>query len=106
MMKKLFTVAAIGLTLLTCHTSCTQQQKAQEAFAPIKVETPARPAGQEDVIQLVAPKIDTVRVGFIGLGMRDPEECRNAGSYFLQWFGRRMEETMRTGRYRPCIYSN
>ena len=72
MMKKLFTVAAIGLTLLTCHTSCTQQQKAQEAFAPIKVETPARPAGQEDVIQLVAPKIDTVRVGFIGLGMRGP----------------------------------
>ena len=72
MMKKLFTVAAIGLTLLTCHTSCTQQQKAQEAFTPIKVETPARPAGQEDVIQLVAPKIDTVRVGFIGLGMRGP----------------------------------
>ena len=49
MMKKLFTVAAIGLTLLTCHTSCTQQQKAQEAFAPIKVETPARPAGQEEI---------------------------------------------------------
>lgn len=71
-MKKLFTVAAIGLTLLTCHTSCTSPQKAQEAFAPIKVETPARPAGQEDVIQLVAPKIDTVRVGFIGLGMRGP----------------------------------
>ena len=57
MMKKLFTVAAIGLTLLTCHTSCTQQQKAQEAFAPIKVETPARPAGQEDVIQLLLPKL-------------------------------------------------
>lgn len=70
-MKKLFTVAALGL-LLTCHISCTSQQKTQEAFAPIKVETPARPAGQEDVIQLVAPKIDTVRVGFIGLGMRGP----------------------------------
>ena len=129
MMKKLFTVAAIGLTLLTCHTSCTQQQKAQEAFAPIKVETPARPAGQEDVIQLVAPKIDTVRVGFIGLGMRGPGAVsrwthipgtkivalcdlsperveKSQESYFLQWFGRRMEETMRTGRYRPCIYSN
>lgn len=72
MIKKLFTVTAIGLTLLTLHTSCTQPQKAQEAFAPIKVETPVRPAGQEDVIQLVAPKIDTVRVGFIGLGMRGP----------------------------------
>ena len=72
MIKKLLTAAAIGLTLLTLHTSCTQPQKAQEAFAPIKVETPVRPAGQEDVIQLVAPKIDTVRVGFIGLGMRGP----------------------------------
>lgn len=66
-MKKLFTVTAIGLALLTWHTSCTLQPKAPEAFTPIKVETPARPAGQEDVIQLVTPKIDTVRVGFIGL---------------------------------------
>ena len=71
-MKKPFTVTAIGLALLTWHTSCTLQPKAPEAFTPIKVETPARPAGQEDVIQLVAPKIDTVRVGFIGLGMRGP----------------------------------
>lgn len=71
-MKKLFTVMAIGLALLTWHTSCTLQPKAPEAFTPIKVETPARPAGQEDVIQLVTPKIDTVRVGFIGLGMRGP----------------------------------
>ena len=27
---------------------------------------------EDDVIQLVTPKIDTVRVGFIGLGMRGP----------------------------------
>ena len=47
-MKKLFTVTAIGLALLTWHTSCTLQPKAPEAFTPIKVETPARPAGQED----------------------------------------------------------
>ena len=71
-MKKLFTVTAIGLALLTWHTSCTLQPKAPEAFTPIKVETPARPAGQEDVIQLVTPKLETVRVGFIGLGMRGP----------------------------------
>lgn len=62
-MKKLLSVAAFGLALLTWQTSCTPPQKAQEAFAPIKVETPERPAGQEDVIQLVTPKIDTVRVG-------------------------------------------
>lgn len=71
-MKNLFTVAAIGIALLTGMSACTPQQKTQEAFAPIKVVTPERPAGQEDVIQLVTPKIDTVRVGFIGLGMRGP----------------------------------
>ena len=39
-MKKLLTATAIGLALLTWHTSCTQQPKAPEAFTPIKVETP------------------------------------------------------------------
>lgn len=36
----------------------------------ISVETPARPAGQESVLGLAADPIDTVRVGFVGLGMR------------------------------------
>ena len=31
---------------------------------PLVVATPERPSGQEDVIQLTAPKMDTVRVGF------------------------------------------
>lgn len=34
--------------------------------------TPKRPAGQKDVIELTNPKMDVVRVGFIGLGMRGP----------------------------------
>ena len=50
----LFVVAAV---------SCTTK-------VPICVETPKRPAGQEDAVQMTAPAIDTVRVGFIGLGMR------------------------------------
>lgn len=70
-MKKLLSTLAIGFALLTIQTSCTEKAKT-EAFAPIKVETPARPAGQEDVLELVTPKMDTVRVGFIGLGMRGP----------------------------------
>ena len=41
-------------------------------FSSIEVAVPERPAGQQDVIQLTAPKLDTVRVGFIGLGMRGP----------------------------------
>jgi predicted dehydrogenase len=37
---------------------------------------PSRPSGQKDVLGLTAPKIDTVRVGFIGLGMRGPGAVR------------------------------
>ena len=36
----------------------------------IKVPVPERVEGQADVLELTAPKLDTVRVGFIGLGMR------------------------------------
>ena len=36
------------------------------------IETPERPAGQEHVLGLTAPKMETVRVGFVGLGMRGP----------------------------------
>ena len=39
---------------------------------PLEVPVPERPAGQQDVIELTTPKLDTVRVGFIGLGMRGP----------------------------------
>ena len=36
----------------------------------IKVETPSRPAGQEDVVGLATEPIETVRIGIIGVGMR------------------------------------
>ena len=38
----------------------------------IVVDTPKRPAGQQSVLGLTAPKLKTVRVGFVGLGMRGP----------------------------------
>ena len=38
----------------------------------IVVETPERPEGQKSVIGLTAPKLEVVRVGFVGLGMRGP----------------------------------
>ena len=38
----------------------------------IVVETPERPAGQEHVLNLAVAPIKTVRVGFVGLGMRGP----------------------------------
>ena len=38
----------------------------------IVVDTPERPAGQKSAIGLTAPKMEVVRVGFVGLGMRGP----------------------------------
>ena len=38
----------------------------------IETKVPARPAGQQDVLQLRVKPMATVRVGFIGLGMRGP----------------------------------
>lgn len=57
-------------------TACNQKQVNKDAEGPIthiiKTETPVRPEGQKDVLNLVTPKLDTVRVGFVGLGMRGP----------------------------------
>jgi predicted dehydrogenase len=38
----------------------------------IKTPAPARPAGQKDVLRLATAPLPTVRVAFIGLGMRGP----------------------------------
>ena len=59
----------ISLLLLVGFSGCGQKKG---TIQPLVVATMERPSGQEDVIQLTAPKIDTVRVGFIGLGMRGP----------------------------------
>lgn len=36
------------------------------------IDTPERPVGQQHVLGLTAPKMETVRVAFVGLGMRGP----------------------------------
>lgn len=56
----------ILLVSLLAVISCSKQA------ATIVVDTPERPSGQQDVIALRTDPIDTVRVGFIGLGMRGP----------------------------------
>lgn len=50
-----------------------------QANAIITVPSPERPEGQEDMVAFAAEPIDTVRVGFVGLGMRGP----NAVERFL-----------------------
>ena len=70
-MFKIISFLVAGLLLMSCQ--CGQQAgAARKKVNPIVVSTPQRPAGQTDVVGLTTPKLDTVRVGFIGLGMRGP----------------------------------
>lgn len=64
-MKRFF-VIVLSIVMAAGIVSCSQTA----GTGVIKVPVPERPAGQEDVIGLVTEKLDTVRVGFIGLGMR------------------------------------
>ena len=61
-MKKIF----IALLALIAACSCVSES------GIIQVDVPQRPAGQEHVLGLVTEPLDTVRVGFVGLGMRGP----------------------------------
>lgn len=73
-MKKLLTlVAAACLTLVASAQSLSLSPNEWHwEKGTIVTDTPQRSAGQTDVLQLTAPKLETVRVGFVGLGMRGP----------------------------------
>lgn len=69
------------ITIAVCMTACSQSPSIQVSDKGTKwswnkgtivIETPERPTGQTSVIGLTAPKMDAVRVGFVGLGMRGP----------------------------------
>lgn len=62
--------------IIICLFSILMTVAAQSGGAIIKVATPPRPEGQSDVIGLTAPKLKTVRIGFIGLGARGTEAIR------------------------------
>ena len=64
-MKKWFYFLTMVLVLVSFGASAQQGKM-------IETDVPKRPVGQKDVLQLTAPPMETVRVGFIGLGMRGP----------------------------------
>lgn len=64
-MRKFNSYLLAAVLLIFC--GCCRQ-----APEVIRTEVPGRPAGQGDMVAFAAPAIDTVRVGFIGLGMRGP----------------------------------
>lgn len=63
MIKYFFTTLLLVVTI--SFSSCSNN-------GLITTQTPNRPSGQEDMLEYAAPPLDTVRIGFIGLGMRGP----------------------------------
>ena len=78
-MKRLSYVVGLALCLLV-SACCTSSQKQTSdkgtqwtwQEGTIVIDEPQRAPGQESVIGLTAPKLEAVRVGFVGLGMRGP----------------------------------
>ena len=80
--KSLLISVCMGTTLCACspQTANTEANNqittAGDAWkwekGTIVIDTPERPAGQKSVLGLTTPKIEVVRVGFVGLGMRGP----------------------------------
>ena len=78
-MKKLFKGLALASAALAfalgnqaTAQSLSPSTKTHWDKGTLVVETPERPAGQEHVLGLTTPKLETVRVAFVGLGMRGP----------------------------------
>ena len=74
--KKFFSAALVAVMAFAGTTAQAQALSPSTKWhwdkGTIVVETPERPAGQEHVLNLTAAPIKTVRVGFVGLGMRGP----------------------------------
>ena len=69
-MKRSLPIQTTVLTaLLLLLTACATSQKS----ALINTPTPKRPAGQQSALGLRTAPLQTVRVGFVGLGMRGPD---------------------------------
>ena len=71
-LKNLLFVALTAISVGVGAQSLSPSTKWHWDKGTIVVEKPERPAGQEHVLGLTAPKMKTVRVAFVGLGMRGP----------------------------------
>ena len=78
-MKKLYKFLAVALMAVMAMGAQTANAQSLSPSTKwhwdkgtIVIENPERPAGQEHVLGLKADPIQTVRIGFVGLGMRGP----------------------------------
>ena len=70
LIRLFLTITTATLLTVSCGKRIEASVKACVKEGRIVLKTPARPAGQQNALLLTAPAMDTVRVGFIGLGMR------------------------------------
>lgn len=61
----------VATTIVSCDSNATTSPQ-QSGSNIIEVPVPARAAGQTDMLEFRADPIPTVRIAFIGLGMRGP----------------------------------
>ena len=59
-----------AIIMLVTFTRCSSNEPYKMVDGTIICHTPKRPKGQQDMLQFAAEPLDTVRVGFIGLGSR------------------------------------
>ncbi len=81
-LNNLFGAFMLGAALLTgAQTVAAQSLSPSTKWhwdkGTIVVDTPQREAGQENVLGLTVPKMDKVRVAFVGLGMRGPGDRKS-----------------------------
>lgn len=74
---KIFTLLVLSIaTLASCNDSKSELYKASVNYSindgVIILDEPMRAKGQHSVLELRTAPMDTVRVGFVGLGMRGP----------------------------------
>ena len=73
MFRKSFLFLACAVLLSAC---CSSGDGYRIKDGVIVFDEPAPANGQEDMLLFAADPIDTVRTGFIGLGMRGPDAVR------------------------------
>jgi len=73
MKRALFFITIIIGTLSIHAQSTSPSTRWQWNDGQIVVETPKMPATQQTAIGLTLPKMDCVKIGFVGLGMRGPD---------------------------------
>ncbi len=71
-MKKNLILYTLTLVICTLSFSCSSQKNLAKQDRTIRLKVPERPAGQQHMLEFRAEPIKTVRVAFIGLGMRGP----------------------------------